>query len=83
MLGQSKLSQLKEKKLQGLRLEIKRSITRAILRQFGMGSSTFLQTSLSSVPWLLFSEWEQSSAAKESYLLERSLHLCSICYRFL
>jgi hypothetical protein len=83
MSGQSKPLQQKEKKLQGLKLEIKKFIIRATSRLSGMGSSTFLQTSLFSVPWPPSLESEQNSAAKKSYLLGRSLHLCSTCYRFL
>ena len=66
MLGQSKLLQLKEKKLQDLKLEIKRFTIRGTLRQSGMVSSIFLQTSLFSVPWQLFLELVQDSAAKAS-----------------
>ena len=66
MLGQSKLLQLKEKKLQDLKLGIKRFTIRATLRLSGMVSSTFLQTSLFSVPWQLFLELVQISAAKAS-----------------
>ncbi len=78
MLGRSKLLPLKEKKLRGLKLEIKRFTIRATSRLSGMVSSTFLQTFLFSAPWLLFLELVQDSAAKTNYLLERSLHLCSI-----
>lgn len=66
MLGQSKLLQLKEKKLQDLKLGIKRFTIRGTLRQSGMVSSIFLQTSLFSVPWQLFLELVQDSAAKAS-----------------
>jgi len=56
MSGQSKPLQLKEKKLQGLKLEIKRFIIRDTLRQSGMGSLTFLPIFLFSDQWPLFLE---------------------------
>ena len=78
MSGQSKPLQLKEKKLQGLKLEIKRFIIRDTLRLSGMGSLTSLPIFLYSDPWPLFLGLALNSAAKKSSLLERSLRLCSI-----
>lgn len=73
----------KEKRLQGSRSVIKKSIIRAISKLFGMVSLTFSQTFSFSAQWLPYSELEQSYAAKINLQSVRLLPLCSTCFKFL